>query len=91
MNSAEKKQISRLLEYASDLAARRICNDWSLDNTDDNWQMVQDMHAWANDKDMPMPARPIEAGKKIIVMDWMLMDYLASKLGAEMDAERQLA
>lgn len=67
-----------MLEMASQVFGNHGCNDFVMENTPENLAFVRDMIV---DGDEPDDQPSISAdGKKIYLMDWMIMDYCERKL-----------
>lgn len=81
VTSAEMRAAARLLSIASEHYGNHGCNDFELDNTDENWGLVEAMEASLIDEEDARQRRP-RAGR-IVVSDWLLMRYLATRLHAE--------
>ena len=81
MTSAEMKMAAKLLSMASGHYGNHGCNDLELDNTDENWALVEAMEASLIDEEDVRQRRP--SGGRIFVNDWMLMHYLSTRLWAE--------
>jgi len=77
--------IADLLEKASDKFSNHGCNDYEMPNTDENWQLFEEMSAanvhktveqWrVTDAIEEEDFRP--SGKTIYFTDWWLMPYFA--------------
>jgi hypothetical protein len=78
MTPAERKAAARLLNDAADEFSNNICNDFYLENTPENRELVQKMQT---DEHMDEDLNFSEG--KILTYDWILMRYLARKLESE--------
>lgn len=72
---------SRLMGIAQEEFSNHGCNDFRLENTDENWRFVMDMHAWNGDEES-LGNRP-PPGKDIWTQDFFVMSYLAHRLGID--------
>jgi len=77
MTSTELKEAAKLLRNAADEYSNHGCNDYWMDNTDENWELAEALYKNRDAGDRPeRPAR----SEKICVHDWLLMHHLAAKL-----------
>lgn len=73
---------SKMLKEASSQFGNHGCNDFALDNTDENWQLVCDMEDWNGTPEEDRGTRPPK-NKKIMTQDFFLMSYLSAFLAKE--------
>lgn len=81
---AQRELAARLLDIACQRFAEHGCNDFYLDNTDENWALIEDAEAWNGDdyrSERPPPDQKIHAS------DFFLMGYLSDRFGGDDDAE----
>lgn len=65
-----------LLKMAVEKISNSGCNDFCLDNTPENYALIEAMLAWS---DIPLEKPDvISNGKEIITYDWLLMSFLAA-------------
>lgn len=78
INKIEKHsaRFAEVLEYASDMLSNRICNDFTMENTDENWDLVLAMEAYNGTSPEDHPERPEDRSQPIYVMDWFVLSYL---------------
>lgn len=79
MNKATKHKLAlaaKLLEEASDEFGNHSCNDYQLENTDENWKLICEAEQWNNPRQKDMEPRP-PLNKKIDTADFFIMSYLA--------------
>ena len=77
--------IADLLGLASEEFANHGCNDFELDNTPENRELVEAMERWldpANTSDLAD-----YAGEKILTRNDLLMSFLAEKLKSDAPIE----
>jgi hypothetical protein len=86
LSTTEKHVAGQLLDAAADEFSNHGCNDLILDNTDENWQLIQDMHAWNRTPPADLPERPAP-DEKIWTNDWFVMRFLSVKLLKEANDE----
>lgn len=79
MKKFEKELAAKLLEMASDEFANHGCNDYGLENTDENWKMVCAMHKWNGEDPEDLQDRP-KKNELIWTCDFLVMSYLAACL-----------
>lgn len=70
--------IKRLLETFADEFANHGCNDFEMENTDENWDLVLRVRQWSNDSE-PAPVRP-PPNKLITIDDWIMARYFADHM-----------
>lgn len=75
----EARYAAELLDLAADQFSNHGCNDYELENTDENWRLVQEMEARNGDSPEYRSRRPAQ-NKTIYTQDFCLMRYLAHKL-----------
>jgi hypothetical protein len=75
----EYKIIAELLEMASDEFSNHSCNDYEIDNTAENMDLLKDAHNWNVNGDPSQSFEPVisKDGSKIYVMDYFLFGYFA--------------
>lgn len=75
----EYELAAQLLELASDEFGNHICNDFTLPNTPENFELIEAMERWnvSLSGEMPTPVHVSKDGKEIYTNDWYLMSYLA--------------
>jgi hypothetical protein len=81
----DKKKLAlaaELLEEASNEFSNHGCNDFQLENTDENWQLICDMEDWNRTSAEDRSPRP-PLNRPIYTMDWYVMSYLAAFLKAK--------
>jgi hypothetical protein len=85
----EMRHVGKMLDEYSDELSNHGCNDYELDNTQDNWDMVERMNAWNEKttveewrKSGDARKRP-KSGHKIVITDWFLAAYLAARARGE--------
>lgn len=69
-------RFAEVLEYAEVMLGRRICNDFAMENTDENWELVLAMEAFNKTKPEDCSERPEDRSQPIYVMDWFVLRYL---------------
>jgi hypothetical protein len=85
MNKNEIKIISQLLEEASRVFSNHGCNDFELENTDENWALIRECYIDNESlEDFECLVRPAP-NKPITFYDWWLMAYLAQKLSKSIE------
>lgn len=84
LTANEMQHVGKMLDEYSDELGNHGCNDYELDNTQENWNMVERMYAWNEEttverwrKSADAHKRP-KSGQKIVIMDWFLVAYLAA-------------
>lgn len=82
LSKLELTLISNCLEMASDEFSNHGCNDMQLANTDENWQLIEDMEEWNGTDPQDKLQRP-SLDKPIYTYDWYVMRYLASRATEE--------
>ena len=75
LTANDLKNIAKLLELAKDTFSNHGCNDFNIENTPENQQIVKELYSDSADFEF--------VTETICVMDWMLMDYYAEKLKSE--------
>lgn len=87
----ELDHIAELLGKASDSFGNHGCNDYSVPNTDENWEMWEKMEAknvslsveeWRKHKDY----NPRPTDEELYLYDWWVMSYLADRAAEESNA-----
>lgn len=82
----EAKFLAFLLELASGKFSNHGCNDFPIENTDENWALLERMEAYnlrcsvEEVRERGDTEERPAADKEINLMDWFLMDYLAHKV-----------
>jgi hypothetical protein len=79
LTPAKIKIIITLLKDASDMMNNSSCNDFDLENTDENWVVVQEYLAHYGEQNNPEHERA-PLGKKLDLNDYMMCDYLVAEL-----------
>jgi hypothetical protein len=83
----ECRIISDLLEMASEEFGNHGCNDYTIPNTPENYEMIskiiQRNGAGLSKEEMKPDVG--DTGKRILTEDWMLMDYFAKLLSGEIE------
>ena len=82
MTKNERKLAAEMLELASAEFSNHGCNDLELENTDENWAMIEAMEDWNGSRPEDRNERP-RGNKKIFTNDWFVMSYLANLLTKE--------
>ena len=67
--------LASLLEMAHDEFSNHGCNYYELENTPENYALVEAMNKWNSDD--PEDQEVQIYNNKIIVMDWFLMAYFS--------------
>jgi len=82
----EAEHAADLLSAYADELGNHGCNDYEIDNTDENWALVESAEAWNRGvtveewrKSDDAYTRPSK-NKKIVAMDWFLAGYLSFRL-----------
>ena len=75
------KHIAKLLKMAADEFGNHGCNDYAIENTPENQQLVIDLETW-NDSNFDVSTLEFK-GEEIYLMDWFLMSYFADLADAE--------
>jgi len=83
LNDTERRVLIDLLKLASDQFSNNGCNDYRLENTDENWALHLAVEEWANDSEDGDLRRPSNHKEPIFSNDWLLMSYFAAFLGDE--------
>lgn len=78
----ELEHFSSLCKEASQNFGNNICNDYELENTDENWNFIKKYREHNGDNPLDYEPRP-KSHRKIFFYDFMIMDYLAAKLNGE--------
>lgn len=75
----EYKILYELLDMASDEFSNHGCNDFYIDNTPENVELLRMAHEWNTNGDTSEPFEIVLSGDgtKIYVMDYYLMDYFS--------------
>ena len=73
----EREALVRLLKAAADEFSTHGCNDFKLDNTDQNWALWCDVVA--DPEEINRRGRP-SPDKKLYLEDCLLMHYLAHRI-----------
>lgn len=83
LTSAELTAISELLKEASEEYSNHGCNDYQMANTEENKAMLIDVVKFAgcDEEEQAEEIKEITSckKKKLFIMDWLLMDYLADR------------
>jgi len=82
LTSAEASLLLHFLGDLSDKYGNAGCNDIELDNTDENWQMVNNAYESNGDDD----AGERDSGPRILTQDFILCDYLATAIEKQLPA-----
>lgn len=80
LTKAEIAVLVELLQDASETLSNNGCNDFQTENTDENWEMYLKYRDFSEDYEDDEKAIRPKKSKKIYFMDWLLCQYLASKL-----------
>lgn len=84
MNKHEFTVLSSFLEDLSDKFSRAGCNDYEMENTDENWELLKAAERWNySDKEDWTKRRP--KGKTIQTFDSLILDYLKHLLDKEIE------
>lgn len=81
MTRNELSLAGKLLRMAADKFGNHGCNDFELENTDENWQLIVAMRIWNGDPENTGKRPALH--KKIRTDDWYVMAYLAHRLSEE--------
>lgn len=75
----EYKILSDLLDMASEEFSNHGCNDFEIDNTPENMELLRMAHEWNVKGDASQPFDPMitNDGTTIYVMDYFLMGYFS--------------
>lgn len=80
LTDTEVKILADLLEMAHQEFSNHGCNDYPLENTDENWELIQNVDK--NVCDEPTyESRPTD--KKLYGTDWILMIYFQNKINGK--------
>lgn len=86
LTKAELKLISELLELAAGNFSNHGCNDYEIDNTEENKQLLIEMINWNGDEcEIEEEIPKIESCKRktLYAADFCLMSYLAARAAKE--------
>lgn len=73
----EYKILADLLETASDEFSNHGCNDYELDDTPENRDLLEAAHWWNVNNDRSQPFEIVVYKGKLITSDYFLMDYFS--------------
>jgi hypothetical protein len=79
LSPVKLKLIIEMLQYASADMSNSGCNDYLLDNTDENWEFVQGYLEFYGEKDNPEHERP-KGKRRLELIDWMVCNYIISEV-----------
>lgn len=82
LNPNEKRVLLEFIDQLSDYQSNAGCNDFELDNTDENWDLVVKAEDWNGIVGEEPLERP-DKGEKIYTMDCVILGYLKSLLEKE--------
>lgn len=77
MNKTARQLAANLLRTASSEFGNHGCNDYELENTQENRQFVAAMLAWNSDDPEEQQIHYSDDRKKIYTQDWFVMSYCA--------------
>ena len=81
LTESEAGHFRKLIDLCGDLLSNRVCNDFPVPNTDENWELYVRMCKADNELEEIGPRPPV--GDRIWFMDWMLLRYLADRMTSE--------
>ena len=74
----ERQVLAHLLEMAAERYGNHTCNDYEMNNTDENWALLRASYeppaGDGYEEDRPPP------GEKLYAQDFVLMSYFAAKI-----------
>lgn len=85
LTGSEREHLRALCRLCSELLSNRVCNDFPVPNTDENWTTWERMHAdnlrltveqWRAHREY----EPRPKGDVLYFYDWWLLQYLARRL-----------
>ena len=82
LNPNEKRVLLEFIDQLSDYQSNAGCNDFELENTDENWDLVVKAEDWNGIVGEEAQERP-DKGEKIYTMDCVILGYLKSLLEKE--------
>ncbi len=81
MTEQEQQLASSLLKQAADVFANHGCNDYKLDNTPENVDLLNRIEEWNVGYGKPEHVHVFDPTKKdLYTSDWLLMSYLSDRL-----------
>lgn len=76
MTKSDRTILAELLDMAADQFGNHGCNDFELENTDDNWALILRAYAPPFGDGRDQDPRPIPP-RKLMAEDFVLMSYFA--------------
>ena len=83
MTKTEKKLIAQFLDKFGDHLSNRSCNDFYVQCTEENLELLEEFEDWASSDDPQYSLGKPDAQDRVCVMDWHLCMFLAHKLRKE--------
>lgn len=80
LTPTEVGHLGTLIETCADLLSNRVCNDFPVPNTDENWELYKRVHKASNEADVVWDSERPATNERIWFMDWMLLRYLGDRL-----------
>ncbi len=81
MTEQERQLAASLLKQASEIFATHGCNDYTLDNTQENVDLLNRIEEWNVGGREPEHVHVFDPAKKeLYTSDWLLMSYLSDRL-----------
>lgn len=84
MTQNELHILKEICDYYATKNCSHVCDDWVLDNTDENWELLLKIESGS---DEPYHIKRPPIGQDLITMDFMLYHYLMDKMLDEMGYE----
>lgn len=84
LTRAEAEQLVHFLDDLSDKYGNAGCNDYDLDNTDENWALWQEAYKDDPDRDMERP--PLK--QKLFCADFIIVEHLKAKVAAAISEQK---
>lgn len=81
LSEQELEMASKLLDEYSDVLGDRICNDHWIEDTDENWELIDKINKWNSSNPKEWDSREDLSSKDgLYIPNYMLPSYLSYRL-----------